>query len=155
MVHGDLPTRQALATVVDAVRADRRPDTPGHPLHRLAPERWLRAALVADPGLVGCAELTPVAPVLARESVKDVVAAGAVGADAAGDPVVVAASVGIDLDLVPTAAELRAVHAPGARLLLVVPERDDHPVTRAVAARLREPAEVVTVPADWRDRTVG
>jgi len=39
---------------------------------------------------------------------------------------------------------------PGARLLLAVPERDDHPVTRALAAQLRSPAEVVAVSGDWR-----
>jgi hypothetical protein len=51
--------------------------------------------------------------------------------------------VGIDLDLVPTAADVRlAAGLPGARLVLAVPERDDHPVTRALAAMLTEPAEV-------------
>jgi hypothetical protein len=62
----------------------------------------------------------------------------------------VACSVGIDLDLVPTAAEMRALHAPGARLVLAVPARDDHPVTRRIASRLREPAEIVALPDDWR-----
>jgi hypothetical protein len=31
-----------------------------------------------------------------------------------------------------------------------VPERDDHPVTRALAARLLRPAEIRTVAPDWR-----
>jgi hypothetical protein len=73
-----------------------------------------------------------------------------VGEDADGRPVVVACSVGIDLDLVPTAAEIRQLHAPGARLLLAVPARDDHPVTRRIASRLRDAAEIVTLPDDWR-----
>jgi hypothetical protein len=34
--------------------------------------------------------------------------------------------------------------------LLVVPERDDHPATRALAQRLRNPAEVVALSGDWR-----
>jgi hypothetical protein len=74
----------------------------------------------------------------------------ALGRDADGGDVVVACSVGVDLDLVPAAADARATHAPAARLLLVVPERDDHHVTRALAARLGAPAEVATVPDDWR-----
>ena len=57
---------------------------------------------------------------------------------------------GIDLGLVPMAADLRLAHAPGARLVLVVPERDAHPVTRRLAAALVEPAEVVALPGDWR-----
>jgi hypothetical protein len=53
-------------------------------------------------------------------------------------------SAGIDLDLVPFAADARdALGGPDTRLLLAVPEGDDHPVTRELAARLAVPAEVV------------
>ena len=65
-----------------------------------------------------------------------------------GAPVVVVCSAGIDLDLVPFAADARdALAEPDTRLLLAVPEGDDHPVTRELAARLAVPAEVVPVPA--------
>jgi hypothetical protein len=145
MVHGDVPTRDALASVIATVRENRRAGAEAHPLYRLAPERWVRSVLARRPELVGASHLTPVDPVLPRESVKDVVAACLVG-----DGVVVACSVGVDLDLVPTAAEIRALHAPGARLVLAVPGRDDHPVTRRIAARLRQPAEIAVLPEDWR-----
>ena len=59
-------------------------------------------------------------------------------------------SVGVDLDLVPAAAEARLVLAPDAPLLLAVPERDDHPVTRALAVQLKDPAQIVAVSGDWR-----
>jgi len=36
-------------------------------------------------------------------------------------------------------------------LVLAVPEGDDHPLTRRLAALLRYPAQVITVPSDWRD----
>ena len=150
MVHGDVPTRDALASVITTVRENRRAGTEAHPLHRLAPERWVRSVLVERPDLVGARRLEPVDAVLPRESVKDVVAACLVGEDDAGAPLVVACSVGVDLDLVPTAAEIRDLHAPDARLLLAVPERDDHPVTRRIAARLRRPAEIAVLPEDWR-----
>jgi hypothetical protein len=150
MVHGDVPTRDALASVVDTVRRHRRPDVPGHPLNRLAGERWLRARLLAEPGLVGAPELWPVEGTVARSSVKEPSPAAAVGSDEAGQPVVVVASTGIDLDLVPAAADVRLAFAPGARLVLVVPERDAHPVTRALAGALVDPATVVALPADWR-----
>jgi hypothetical protein len=74
----------------------------------------------------------------------------AVGEDLAGAPVVVACSVGIDLDLVPAAADTRLAVAPDAELLLVVPERDAHAVTAALAARLTRPARVVPLAGDWR-----
>jgi hypothetical protein len=153
MLHGDLPPEDAIAKVVAAVREQRRPGANPHPLNRLAGERWLRARLVAEPELVGAAALRAVAPVWPRVSVKDVVPAAAIGEDQAGRPLVVVTSTGIDLDLVAEAADVRGREADlpeDARLLLVVPERDAHPVTVGLAADLREPAEVVPLAGDWR-----
>jgi hypothetical protein len=150
MVHGDLPTADALASVVDSVDTWRRPDAETHALHRLALEGWLRWRVMAEPEMLGLAELRPAEPTVRRDSVKDTGASIAVGTDLEGQPVVVACSVGIDLDVVPAAADARLSLDPGARLLVVLPERDDHPVTRRLAAGLVDPAEVVAVPGDWR-----
>ncbi len=150
MIHGRLPTPDALAAVVDAVLAQRHPDASPHPLNRLAAERWLRAQVVAQPAVVGAQALAPVDPPVARDNVKDAVPAAALGEDEAGRPVLVACSSGIDLDLVPVAADTRAWHSPDARLMLVVPQRDAHAVTRALAGALAAPAEVVPVADDWR-----
>ncbi|MEY2437109.1 MAG: hypothetical protein QOF97_1945, partial [Acidimicrobiaceae bacterium] len=57
---------------------------------------------------------------------------------------------GIDIDLVPVAADVRLQVNPAARLILAVPERDDHAVTRSLAGLLKRPAEVVAIPGDWR-----
>jgi hypothetical protein len=54
-------------------------------------------------------------------------------------------SVGVDLDLVPAAADVRLADGRDARLAVVVPERDVHPVTVALAAALVQPAEVVGI----------
>ena len=62
----------------------------------------------------------------------------ALGEDADGRPVVVTCSYGVDLDLVPGAADDRAMHAPGARLVLRC-RRDVHPVTGALAPAPRNP----------------
>jgi hypothetical protein len=152
-MHGAVPTREALAGVVEAVAVHRRPGAPPHPLRRLGAERRVRAELIADPGLVGCEVLAVAPPPVPRPNLKDPVPCVATGLDLEGRPVVVVCSVGIDLDLVPFAADARAAvaGAVGAmsspRLVLAVPPRDDHPVTRALAARLRQPAEVVGVNA--------
>ncbi len=150
MLHGEIPTPEALASVIETVRGFRRVGTTPHPLNRLGAERWLRCRVIADPSLVGATELVAVEGTLPRDGVKDVMAAAAVGTGVDGAPVVAVASVGIDLDLVPTAADVRSRVAPGARLVLVLPERDAHAVTRALAAALADPAEVVTQPGDWR-----
>jgi hypothetical protein len=58
---------------------------------------------------------------------------------------VVVASTGIDLDLVPTAADVRDREAPDARLVLAVPPRDASPVTRDLAGALLRPGELAEV----------
>jgi hypothetical protein len=150
MVHGELAPVDQLARVVGIVREHRRPGAPRHPLNQLVPERWLRAVLCRDPGIVGLATLRPAPGVRPRTNLTERDIAIATGVAADGAPAVVACSVGIALDLVPTAADAREAIDPSARLLLALPERDDHRGTRRLAARLRTPAEVVPVPGDWR-----
>jgi hypothetical protein len=159
LVHGGLPAVEQLARVAGIVREHRRPGASRHPLNQLVPERWLRAVLCRDPHLVGLATLRPAEGARPRPSLAGRDMALAVGEDAAGDPVIVACSVGIALDLVPTAADGRLtidadgrMHAdtPPSRLVLAVPERDDHPGTRRLASRLRAPAHVAPLPGDWR-----
>lgn len=155
LMHGEVPRAEALQAVVDAARRHRAPDSEAHPLGRLVPERWLRALLLDQPALAGAGTLAAVEPIVPRDSVKDVIPAGAAGPARSGDEaVVVVTSVGVDLDLVPEAADLRIRHDQGrsaaSRLVLVVPERDALSVTRRMAERLVLPAEIVTVPVDWR-----
>jgi hypothetical protein len=158
MVHAGLPPVEQLGRVVEIVREHRKPGAPRHPLNQLVPDRWLRAVLCRAPGLVGLRALRPVEGARPRPNLSQRDVALAVGEDDAGTEVVVACSVGIAPDLVPRAADGRAVvdaararpDGPPSRLLLAVPARDDHPGTRRLAARLRAPAEVVPVPGDWR-----
>jgi hypothetical protein len=150
MLHGDLPPTEQLARVCEIVRDLRRPDAEPHPLNQLVPERWLRARLLAEPSRIGLRELRPAPAAIPRTNLRDKGVAIATGARPDGHPVVVACSVGIDLDVVPAAADARLLHAPDADLLVVVPERDAHPVTVALAARLARPAEVIALPGDWR-----
>lgn len=154
IIHGDVPTPDALRLVVDKVRRHRRVDAEAHPLGRMAAERWLRSIVIEAPATVGAARLLLAEATVARQSLQDVACAVAVGQGVDGRAVVVACSVGIDLDLIPAAADARLAHAPDARLVVVVPERDDHPVTRRLAAALVDPADIVAVPGDWR-RSLG
>jgi hypothetical protein len=153
LMHGEVPRPAALRAVVDAVRSQRLAGGEGHPLSRLAQERWLRYLVMAEPSVVGAVDLAPIDPISPRGSVKDVAPAAALGSDAEGKPILVVCSVGVDLGLVPEAADLRDRHGMRAgRLIVAVPERDAIPVTRELAAALREPAEIVAFTGDWRDR---
>jgi hypothetical protein len=146
LMHGEIPPEQALAGVVEAVRQHRRIGADPHPLNRLAAERLLRWRLVQRPEWVGAATLDAVSPPRPRVNVKDSVPCVAVGNDAdSGARIIVVCSVGVDLDLVPYAADARLRVDPEARLLLAVPDRDAISVTRALAACLSAPAEVVGV----------
>jgi hypothetical protein len=140
-----------LAEVVALIRRLRTPAGSAHLANSLAVERWLRHVLVARPDLVGAAWLAPLPPAVPRVDLRTQTAAMAAGVDVEGRPVVVGASTGIDLDLVPAAGDARrASGLAGARLILAMAPADDHPRTRQLAAQLEQPAEVVTVPADWR-----
>jgi len=150
MLHAGLPPVDQLARVVEIVREHRRVGAEPHPLNQLVPERWLRAVLCREPALVGLGALHPVAGPHVRTNLRDRDIAVALGESPGGDPVMVATAVGVALDLVPMAADARAVLAPEAALLLAVPERDDVAGNRRLAARLTAPASIVPVPGDWR-----
>ncbi|HET6811855.1 MAG TPA: hypothetical protein VFH50_12675 [Acidimicrobiales bacterium] len=161
LVNAGLPSRgqdpaAELRGVVSQVQVHRRGGGPAHPANQLAPERWLRAVLVRRPELVGAAALEPVSPPLPRPHLRARAVAPAVGTDTGGERLAVVCSTGVDPELVPAAVDVRlAAEREGrvARLAVVVPERDDHPVTRRLVAMLAEPAEIRTVPSDWRALT--
>ncbi|HVE45257.1 MAG TPA: hypothetical protein VNA57_00725 [Acidimicrobiales bacterium] len=154
LVHVDRPPEEALRAAVAAVREVRRAGAPVHEMNRLAHERWLRSVVMASPQMVGAASLAPLPEPVSRQGLRMAAPAPAAGLDADGRPLVVVCSTGIDVDLVPTAADARLGHDPTARLVIVVPEADDHPVTRDLAAQLADPAEVVAITGDWRDLPV-
>ncbi|MET0323641.1 MAG: hypothetical protein ABW219_00365 [Ilumatobacteraceae bacterium] len=141
IIHGDVPTVEALAGVVHAVIAHRSTDAPLHPLNHLAPERLLRWRLEQDPALLDLVTLTPSQPPVPRPNVKDRVPCTAIGRREDGSGVLVVCSVGVDLDLVPYAVDARLTTlsedgGPGAvgETWLVTPPRDLVPVTAEIAA---------------------
>ncbi|MEY4130055.1 MAG: hypothetical protein RLZZ31_179 [Actinomycetota bacterium] len=150
MVHGNIPPAEALSRVVESVDAVRKVDAHAHPLRRLAPEGWMRWRLLREPELVDAEFLEPIASPMTVESVNDVAPSFALGRTSSGAPLIVACSVGVDPDVVPTAADARLCYDDSAQLVIVVPERDAHPVTLRLATALQQPAEVMTLPGEWR-----
>ena len=150
MMYAHQGETDALARVVDLVAGIRTASAERHPLNTLVTERWLRAALVAHPELVGAAALEPVASAVERANLLEVGVASARGTDLEGRPLVVTCSTVVDLDLVPSAADDRLAADPDARLVLAVPSRNVVPVTTELAGRLRAPADVVPVADGWQ-----
>jgi hypothetical protein len=144
ILHGDEPTVEALADVVRRVAAHRAPGAAPHPLQRLGAERLLRWRLMQDPSAVGAVALAPAQPPLPRPNLKDPVPCVATGQAGDGTPLLAVCSVGVDLDLVPFASDVQRGQ-PDARVVLAVPQRDDHPVTRRLAALLKRPVDVVPI----------
>jgi hypothetical protein len=146
MIHGDTPTAESLRRIVRIVDAHRSPGADPHPLNRLGAERALRDRVVADPFLVGLRALAPAPPPIPRPNLKDSIPCVAVGESTDGVPTVAVFSTGIDLDVVPFAADARlALGDPTRDLLIVVPERDASPVTKRLADMLRRPARILGV----------
>lgn len=148
VINPDMTPIESLVEVVAQVLTHRRRGALAHPLNRLARERWVRSELLAEPAQVGLAELAVVEPIEQRTGVKDVAVASALGTSTDGEKVLVACTVGIDLDAVPAAADLAQRH-DADRIMLVLPDRDRHPLVQAVAERSRRPIDFVTAPQPW------
>jgi len=143
IIHGDLPTVDALAEVVATVAGHRAAGAAPHPLNRLVPERLLRSRLEAEPELVGLRRVEPVSPPLPRHGLNEVAPCVASGVDDAGEACRVICSVGVDVDLIPFVADVQAV--TDDRVIVVLPSRDLVPITRDLAALLRSPVTLVSV----------
>ncbi|WP_420625866.1 hypothetical protein [Candidatus Poriferisodalis sp.] len=153
LLHADEPTTEAIRRVADIVRSHRTPGASPHPLNRMGAARWLRSLLIRRPDLVGAGRLRAAASPLPRGGPKDPAPAVAYGLTPDGRRLVVVVCVGIDLDVVPFAADARLFLDPDAELVVALPRRDAHEVIANMAARLRRPAQIVEVDDGWRTIT--
>jgi hypothetical protein len=146
MLHGHVPTLEALAGVVSAVSAHRTVAARQHPLNRMAPERFLRWQVEQEPDRLDLRRLTPAEPPVIRQSMKHAEPCAAVGTDVEGRSVAVVFSSGVDLDLIPFVADFAlGFDEPVDRLLVAAPEHDLVPISRDLARLLRHPVELVAV----------
>jgi hypothetical protein len=143
MLHGDIPTVEALGAVVESVLAYRSADAPQHPLNRLGQERYVRWQLEQEPGRVGMVSIEGAEPPLPRANLKDPVPCVATATDADGELHHVVCSVGVDVDLVGFVADVQTmVDTP---VIVALRERDAVAITREMLAQLLVPVEIRTV----------
>lgn len=145
MMFSNLPIDEALAKAIAMVRQYRRPGATRHPLRDLVPERWLRSLVLASPEMIGVVQLRRIDTTLAPANLRVAQPAAAVATGVDGVEAVVVCTAGIDLDLVPLAADTRNAVAPGSELILCGPARSFVDVVRAVAAQLDGPVRFVEV----------
>lgn len=145
MMFSNVPTTDAVAKAVELVRRHRRPGGPTHPLRDLVPERWLRRLVLADPAAVGAASLAEADTTYDAPSLREPQPAAAVGVTLDGSPLVVVTTAGVDVDVIPLAADTRAVIDPTADLVVCGPARHLIEPTRAVGALVDPPARFVAV----------
>ncbi len=149
IMHGDAPTAESLARIVDVVAEQRTPGAAPHPLNRLGAERLLRWRAIASPELVGAVVLEPAQPPLPRRSLKDPEPCVATGVGVDDRPLLAVFSVGVDLELVPYASDARHALEPGVgggmRLVLAMPARDRVRLTDEIAGLLRQSVEIVPI----------
>lgn len=150
MLHGDVPTADSLARVVAKVAEYRVPGAPQHPLNTLAAERLLRWRIEQDPSLIGAARIESADPPVVRRNLKDPVPCVALGETTDGGSMLVVCSAGVDLDVVPYAADARLAHSGSGvdrrrELVVVLPRRDRMAIVDEIAALLRQPASFVSL----------
>jgi hypothetical protein len=149
MLHGHLPTVDALANVVRAVSDHRSVAARQHPLNRMAPERFMRWQVEQDPSLLGLSEITQADPPVDRLSMKHGEPCVSTAVDADGRGVVVIFSSGVDLDLMSFVADVIVqIDQNAGRIIVAVTERDLVPITRDLAALLERPVELVGLSAE-------
>ncbi len=105
MVHGELPTEQALRNVIDAVAIHREPGTNVHPFNQFGAERMHRWRALQDPTSIGFSRLDPVDPPVKRTNLKDAVPCAAIGSTDSGNLSAAIFVHGVDLDVVPFAVD--------------------------------------------------
>lgn len=152
MLYADLPPEAALTRAADIVRQHRYPGAPPHPMMNMGHERWLRRQIVADPTLIGCSSARPIPTTVPPPNLRDPQPAAALAEGPSGDvAVTVVCGAGLDVDLLPVAADAAAANA-GSGLVVVVAEGELLAPLRSMADHLRVPARWVELPAPWAPR---
>lgn len=150
LIHAQSSIDERLRQVSDEVRRYRNADAVLHPLNRVARERWLRSIVCANPTLLGLETCVGEAPIVARGGIHEQRPVAARGTRAGAEVLVVCSS-GIDLDLVPAAAAHLALSGVDRvdEVILLLPERDHHPVLQRMLTHLEVDATLVAIADPW------
>ncbi len=147
LLHAGQSLESALCSVVEQVAAHRFVGAPSHAINRLCRERWLRDVVANDPGAYGLRSPQFVDPVPPRVSLLEAGPASLID-ELDGKRVLVGCTVGADLGVVPSLADLTIRHAPD-EVWLVLPERDIFAHVERLLARLGTPSSCMAIEVPW------
>jgi len=105
MIHGELPTAQAMRQVIDAVLPHRTEGADSHPFNQFGVERLSRWKAIKDPTFIGFSTLAPADPPVLRTNVKDSVPCVAIGLTGVKRLSTAVFVQGVDLDCVSFAVD--------------------------------------------------
>lgn len=147
MVHGEMPTEDAMRTVIDAVAQHREPGAMVHPFNQFGAERLHRWNALQKPASIGFTTLQPANPPVRRTNLKDAVPCVAIGTTVGGDTAVAVFVNGIDLDVVTFAADAADLHRCH-QIVVAARSRDVTESLRSLAARCVIPTAFSLIDAD-------
>jgi hypothetical protein len=144
MVHGQLPTEQALRNVIASVAVHREPGANNHPFNQFGAERLHRWRALQDPRSIGFTKLEPVDPPTPRTNLKDAVPCAAFGTTGSGKLSAAIFVHGVDLDVVPFAVDVASRLAVD-EVSLVIRRRDITPSIQRLANLASIQVRITTV----------
>jgi len=149
VLHRHADSWDNLGRVVAEVRRHRRAGGGGHPLSLMARARWMRRWLSDEPHRMGLDRLTPVLDPLPFPGMRVDGPAAGIGVDHTDTRRLVVASVGGDVGMLSTVADLVVREAPDSVLIVTPAGASVAAITDAVAM-LRVPTESVEIDPPWR-----
>jgi hypothetical protein len=144
MVHGELPTEQAMRNVIEAVAVHREPGANAHPFNQFGAERLHRWRALQEPALIGFTHLEPTDPPLPRTNLKDAVPCAAIGVTLDGDRAAAVFVNGVDIDIVPFAVDV-ASHLGATSVVIAARERDITPSIQRMAQKAKVSVQFVAL----------
>jgi hypothetical protein len=139
LVHSHRTIEDSLTEVTTIVKQHRQPGAEPHPLNRLAPERLLRARLLQQPHLVGAKHLQPAEPPVIRRNLLDPSACVAHGITTNNQPLIVAITATVDVDIVTFSIDAQLREHPQAGITIATYTGNMTPSLRSIAATVARP----------------
>ena len=139
LVNAHRTIEESLTQVVATVTQYRAPGAEPHPLNRLAPERRLRHHILNNPHLVNATALQPAEPPVIRHNLLDASACIAQGTTTSNEPLIVAITATVDVDIVTFAIDAQLREHPQAHITIATYAGNLTPSLRKIADTAARP----------------